>query len=579
MAARSYLAELSLSNVAIVERLRVEFGPGFNALTGETGAGKSIIVDSLEVALGERGGADMLRAGSDRGRVEAVFELGDDAAGRALRALLEEQGLESDDSTLVITRDIGRSRTASRVNGQTVALSVLQRIGRELVDIHAQSDHQSLLRGGKQLLLLDRFAGCEEDQRRFAAAFRRLRELRARRARLVAEGRDRARRVDTLHFEIGEIDAAHVTVGEDEELNQERLRLANAERLAELARGALLALRGEVGEAAGAEESLAVAVSALQDLVRIDPALAAEADLAQQSLTQLREVSRAVLDYAESVEYNPARLDEVQARLALLGRLQRKYGDTLESVLAYREQAAQDLADLEGGDEEIARLDREEQAQLRDLVPAALTLSARRHGAAANLGARVTARLVELGMPRARFEVALTPHGHGEALPVGDEARFGDETGLDAVEFLFTANAGEPPRPLARVASGGEVARTMLAIKSELATADTIPTVVFDEVEVGVGGRLGSVIAERLSDLSRSSQLLVVTHLPQVAARADRHLQVRKVEGQRTGVVVQEVEAEARLRELAEMIGGSPPTPAALRAAEEMLQSPLSRAS
>ncbi len=572
MATRSFLAELTVDNVAIVEHLRIEFAPGFTVLTGETGAGKSIIIDALEVLLGDRAGPETIRAGCERARLEGLFELGEDEAAAGVRLLLEEHGIERSDGLLVISRELTPARTVSRLNGQTVALSLLQRIGRELVDIHAQSDHQSLLRPARQLLLLDRFAGLEADRAAFTRLFRELQQLRRRRDELMAGARERERRLDTLRFEIEEIDGVGIQAGEDERLAQERTLLANAERLAELSVAAATALGGGDSDTPGAETGLASAVASLAELSRIDPALLAEAEALAAVLEQVREIARSLRGYAENVEFNAERLDEVQARLNLLARLRRKYGESLEEVIAYGQRAAAELAALDQSDEELARLAGEEARLLASLAPLALAFSERRRAAGAKLGGQIAARLSELGMPRAQMEVAVTPLETGEALAREENLRLWcDQYGADRVELLFSANAGEAPRPLARIASGGEVARTMLAIKSVLAAADTIPTIVFDEVETGVGGRLGGVVAKRLAELSRASQVLAVTHLPQVAARADIHLQVVKSQDVKTGVAVRGLRDGDRLRELAEMLGGAPPSQGSLRAAEEML--------
>lgn len=568
------LSELSIEDFAIIDRLRVRFETGFTVLTGETGAGKSIIIDALQAALGARVSSDVVRSDARMAVVEAVFDAAELEDGE-LRTLLAENGIEEDD-TLILRREISASgRGTARVNGRAVPLSLMAAAGARLVDIHGQSDHLSVLRRDTQRQLLDEYGGLiglSEQVSVAAVDFRRtlveLEEMRA--GQRAAE-----QQLDLLRFQSAEIVAAGLREGEEEELAAERNRLANAARLGELAESAYESLGGE----AGASEALGHGCRALADLVDIDDRVVGLAEQLQAASYEVDDVAESIRRYRDEVEFDPQRLTDVEERLDLLMRLKRKYGATVEEVIAFGDEVKRGIEDIENWDERVAALKvRLDQAGARAgrLV---WELSLGRRAAAERLGDAMSAALQGLGLGRAEFTVSVGQEESEDGLEVQTEGRrfaYGP-SGIDEVRFLVSFNPGEPLRPLERVASGGETARFLLALKSVLAGADRTPTLVFDEVDVGVGGRHGMVVAERLRTLARSHQVLAITHLPQVAALAEHHLTVGKaVEAGRTTVAAQELATSERVQEIAHMMAGTA-SETARRSAEELLEAARDR--
>ncbi len=564
------LWELRIRNFGIIDDLEVTLAPGLNVLTGETGAGKSLIVDAVSAILGARAQPEWLRAGATSGFVEGIFKLEGDVAER-VSAFLRQEGLDEEEGLLVLSREMrAGGRNIARVNGRTVTTGLLAEIGAMLVDIHGQGDHLSLLRPRAHLFLLDRYAHLEEMRSALAEGVTRLRQVRRELENLRTHARDLAQRADLLAYQIEEIQGAALQPGEDEELETERRRLTHAEHLIQGVEEAILALEGDVGAVAGALDLLGSVQERLDRLSEMDGTLRGLAEQAEILADQVNDLLRALHDYREQVEFNPQRLEEVEERLALIWNLKRKYGDTIEEILAYAEKAEAELNTIQGADERIEELEREEARLLHELGEMAAALSQKRREAAERLAREVEAELQELRMKDTRFRVDFRQQEDPEGLPVGGRRLAFDATGIDRVEFLVSANPGEPLRPLARVASGGETARLMLALKTVLAHADPVPVLIFDEIDVGIGGRVGGVVGRKLWNLARTHQVLCVTHLPQLAAYGDRHFSVTKhVEGERTVVRVRVLEGEERVRELAAMLGA--PTEAGLRSAEEML--------
>lgn len=553
------LVELHIRDFAVIDRLHIAFRPGFNVLTGETGAGKSIVVDALQTVLGGRARSDLVRAGRDAALVEAVFELADDAP---VKAVLEEMHVldAEDPNTLVLRRDVfsnGRSRC--RINGHLVTVAQLAAVGEHLVDIHGQHDHQSLTRPRTQLDLLDAYGGDAVLvlRRRFADVWRRLTESRRELARLLEDERERARRIDLVRFQLDEIAAAGLDPGEEEELEARRRRLQHLEKLqTETAR--LYAALHEGGDGApAAADVLADAAYTLQALAQLDPQLSEAAQLLDGAAVQVREVAGVLRRYADQLEADPAALEEVQRRLAVISDLKRKYGATVAEVLAFAEELRAELDGLLAGEARTGELTAEIAALEKEAAALAAELSKARHDAAAALQDAVSAELEGLHMGPGRFVVQLerTPAEDGLALAGGRWAA--GETGVDRVEFLLSANPGEPPRPLARVASGGELSRVALAVKRVLAAVDSVPTLVFDEVDAGIGGRTAQAVAQRLRAVAAARQVISVTHLAQLATMADHHLLVTKGarEG-RTSVTVRPLAGEDRVEEIARMLAG-----------------------
>ncbi len=564
------LRELHIHNFGIIDDLRVNLSPGLNVLTGETGAGKSMIVDAVSAILGARAQPEWLRAGERSGFVEGIFELEGEIAQR-VSAFLRQEGLEEEEGTLILSRELrAGGRSIARINGRAVTASLLSEVGAMLVDIHGQGEHLSLLKPRSHLFLLDRYAHLEELRSALAEEVAHVRHIQRELEHLRTHARDLAQRADLLAYQIQEIHSASLRPGEEEELEAERRRLAHAEQLIQGVEEAILALEGEIGAVSGALDMLGQAQERLSRLSHLDEDLNALAERAEILADQISDLLRGLRDYREQVEFNPQRLEEVEERLALIHSLKRKYGDTIEEILAYAERAEAELAQIEGSDERIEELAHEEERLLQRIGELAASLSAKRQEAAERLARAVEAELQELRMKDTRFRVEIRQEEDPRGVPVNGQRLAFDSTGVDRVEFLVSANPGEPLRPLARVASGGETARLMLALKTVLAHADPVPVLIFDEIDVGIGGRVGGVVGQKLWNLARSHQVICVTHLPQLAAYGDQHLHVLKqAEAGRTVVRVHVLEGEERIKELAAMLGA--PTEAGLKSAQEML--------
>ena len=609
------LLELSIENFAIIDRLRLRPGPHLNVFTGETGAGKSILIDAVSALVGERVGADAVRAGADRALVEGVFDVSalfvaaeranglsserrtgrsdgpaapgepDEGGGKTLSAALSELGIEPEDGMLILAREIGQGgRSTARINGRAVPVSALQRVAGTLIDIHGQSAHLTLLRPEQHVFYLDRFAGCVPLREEIGALVARWRAVRRELDTLQRDERELERRAELLRFQVEEIGAAHLQAGEVEALERERRMLANAERLGELCAGIHAALTGdEAGDGPAALDLLAGARRALDELLRLDPTLTEQAAALDEAIYRLEDVAAGVRSYQEEVAADPDRLAEVEERLDFIARLRRKYGATIDEVLAYGATAAEELDRLTHREERTAEL-QEQEARLRDEIGArAARLSLARQEAAAALAQAMERELEDLHMARARFQVEIRQKPDLEGVPARIEgaprarARAPEPTqryafgplGIDQVEFLIAPNLGEPFKPLARIASGGETSRLMLAIKSILSTADAVPILIFDEIDAGISGRAGQVVGEKLWRLARRHQVICVTHLPQIAALGDSHFRVAKeLVGERTTTLVEALSGEARVAEIGQLLGGAASRAASANAAE-----------
>ena len=557
------LLEIRVRNFAVIDGVTTSFGPGLNVLTGETGAGKSMLLDAILLIRGARAQTDVIRTDTETATVEAVFEV---APRGPAAAVLEEAGLDLDQGQVVVRRELARSgRNRAFVNDSPVTVGLLERLGDHLVEIHGQHEHQRLLEPARQLDLLDRFAEADELRERVGELFAKHRVAKAELGRARAAERDRAQREDLLRLQVSELDAARVREGEEEQLRVERRRLQHAERLsAGLAEAAGL-LNDDDGSAMS---RLHRAARVLRDLARLDPAFDAPADSVDGAGALVEDALAAVRALRESVTMAPGRLEAVDERLDVLTRLKRKYGDTESAMLAFRDEAATELARF-GRHEEILAEQARTLAELEaELSGAAQELAKRRHDAAERL-AGVTAReLRQLGMERARFEIDVSRAAVEDIGP----------RGLDRVEFRLSTNPGEDLRPLARIASGGELSRTMLALKAILARADRVPTMIFDEVDSGIGGRVAAVVAQKLAAAAEGRQVLCVTHLAPIAARAAHHVRVEKsVRAGRTRVSAEAVTGEARVEEIARMVAGERVTEAARGHARELLGRRASR--
>lgn len=550
------LRELHIQNFAIIQDLTLTFEDGLVVFTGETGAGKSIILDALSAILGERMDSTAIRKGAERAVIEGLFEL-DAQTQTVINPLLDEEGLLEEAGTLSLGRELRvEGRNIARVNGRSVSLSLLAAIGALLADLHGQSEHLSLLKVRHHLDLLDRFAHHESTLASYKAAFGDWSALQKQLQSLLEAEKTSGQRADMLHYQVQEIGSAKLQPQEEEELRAERTRLANAEALSSLTRDALARLDESAPEAAAVTDLLGAAARDLAELARIDPQTAPLAEQAEDALSILADLAYELRRYGEEIEFNPNRLDEIEERLALLTQLKRKYGGSIQSALNYLESAKLEMSQVENMGAQIAEVE-QRITQIKTIMAGlAAQLSDKRRLAAESLQQGVERRLAELGMNSAHFQVSITceESAEGLALPQGTFAF--DSNGIDQVEFLIETNPGEGFKPLVKIASGGETSRLMLALKHELAQADQIPTLVFDEIDSGIGGRIGMTVGKLLWQLGRDHQVLCVTHLPQLAAFGDQHFHVRKLEAEgRTLTQVEELDGPAREHELAMMIG------------------------
>jgi DNA repair protein RecN (Recombination protein N) len=552
------LSEITIKDFAIIEGLTLQFAPGFNVMTGETGAGKSIILDAVSMLLGGRASTEEIRAGASKAIIEGIFVLKEGPVRDAIDAVIEREALEGDaPDVLVLTREVRRDRrNICRVNGRSVTLTLLQEIAEGLVDIHGQSEHLSLFKPAYHLDLLDRYGGLMDERASFGKLVKALEKTRRELKNLVASEEDRAERAELLAYKIEEIEAANMKPGEEDELRAEAKRLANAEQLAESAQAAYRAIH--VGrEGTSASDLLSEAAGALARLAALDPQMADLAQQAEDLSIEVDELGRTLGDYEDNIEFDPARLQEAELRIDLIRLLKRKYHcETIEALLESVDGAREELDNIEHRDERIETLRAEETAQLARIGEAGAALSKRRKKAAKRLASAVEEELAHLRMAEAKFAVVVEQQEDTDGAPVDGSRVAFDRTGIDRVAFQIAPNVGEPLKPIARIASGGETSRIMLALKTVLTRADETPTLVFDEIDAGIGGRVGSVVGRKLWSLAGNHQVLVVTHLPQLAGFADEHFKVTKrVEKKRTVTEVAALAHDKRIGELAEMLG------------------------
>jgi DNA repair protein RecN (Recombination protein N) len=564
------LGELRIRDLGVIDDARLEVSPGLNVLTGETGAGKTMVVDALTLLLGERADPGAVRAGRTAALVEGRLDVGGDGE---VAAALAAAGVADEDGEVVVARQVlaeGRSR--AQLQGRMATVAAIAEVVRPLVEVHGQHEFQRLLRPAVQRELLDRFAGDKVLALReeFGTGWRRLRAVERELAELAARARDRSREAELLRYQLEEIEAAGVRVGELDELDAEAERLTNAESLREAAVLAWQLLEGE--EDAGAATALGAAARTVSGPGRHDEALGELAERAAGLAAEVADLASSLRAYAEGVLADPERLDAVQSRIAQLRDLLRKYGDDEAAVLANAERAAARLAEIEGGAVRSEALEAEAAALRSRLAEVGGSLSARRAQAAAELARSVQAELRDLAMPNAELRMLVEQDEDPSGLEVAGRRLAAGEEGLDRVEIQLSANPGLPMRPLAKAASGGELSRVMLALRVVLAGVDRTPTLVFDEVDAGVGGRTAAAVGRRLAVLARHHQVLVVTHLPQIAAWADRHFVVEKrSDGAQTSTAVHTLDADGRITELSRMLSGMEGSGLARAHAEELL--------
>ncbi|NOH01473.1 MAG: DNA repair protein RecN [Chloroflexi bacterium] len=541
-------------------------------LTGETGAGKSIILDAVVMLIGGKADTTFIRTESDAAFVEGVFQLKGPER-EAVHEILNREELMDDPDYVVLMREVRREgRSLARINGRTVNVGLLKEIGALLVDIHGQAEHLSLLDPRAHLGLLDRFADVSKPLNEYRQTYHTLLTLRHELSELRKAQSDAERRIEMLTYQVEEIEAAKLKVGEDEELRKERDRLANAESLAQNAQEALAILEEGSPETPAATDLIGQAAQALSALAKIDAAQAEMANQAEVMLDTLSDIIHSLRSYLDEIEFNPKRLDDVEERLDLIHSLTRKYGGSIPAVIAYGQDAKKQLETITGAADRIAELEMQEAKLLEKLSKQGVALSEKRKAAGTAMGRGIETELDDLRMASAKFGVDFQtkPDLNGIPLPDGTRLAF-DQNGFDRVEFLVAPNPGEGLKPLAKIASGGETSRLMLGLKNVMARADEVPTLIFDEIDQGIGGRVGMVVGHKLWNLSRIHQVFCVTHLPQLAVFGDQHYQVQKlVDKGRTLTRVELLDGESRLLELSQMLGEV--GEGTIRSAHELLQ-------
>ncbi len=553
------LAYLHIKNIALIEEAEIHFNDGLNILSGETGAGKSMVIDSINFAMGERSGKDLLRKGEEQALVEVLFDMGGDS----FQARLSEMGIPlEEDSSVLITRSVSASgRTVNRVNGSTVTAGMLKKLSELLIDIHGQHEHQSLLNPSRHILLLDQFCGkeMEEEKEKLSALHRDykniLREIEA----LSGNGQERARKLDLLRFQAEEIAEAMLHEGEEEALNEEKKRIANGEKINRLSNGALGLLYEGDGEGMSAYDKIGEALDLIDELSRIDSAMDPIREELEGVYAQLSDVSRELSRYISAMDTEPRDINEIEERLNLIYNLKRKYGNSVEEILFYLEKIEREIDFIENSEEKTVELEKEKNSLQSKMEVICSKMTALRQKKAAMIQKEIETQLKELEMKNARFEIRMDKK---EELTVN---------GWDRVEFLISANRGEELKPLAKIASGGEMSRVMLALKTVLACADEIETFIFDEIDAGISGRTAQKVAEKMSLISGENQIICITHLAQIAAMADSHYLIeKKAVEDKTITNVYCLNRQEMEGEIARLMGGAEITSATRRAAAEL---------
>ena len=549
------LREIHIKNFSIIDNVHIEFGEGFNVLTGETGAGKSIIVDALSLALGERATGDFIRSGEKEAVVEAFFDLSPEVLDTSTKTFLDDNGINADDG-LILKRIISaKGRSRAYINGSMVNIQNLSDVSSAIIDVHGQYEHQSLLSPEKQLDLLDIYGALLKERRGVEGLYEKLLEIKRRISGLEQKEQDRAQRLDMLEFQVREIQDADLSPGEEEQLAEEEKVLGSSVRLAELSNKSYESLYSSDDSCISALSEIMTDLEAIAGIdSRADEALRSVKDV----LPLLEETGYFLRDYKDSLDFDPGRLEHVQERLELIKRLGRKYGGSVSGIIEFGEKALEELDGLMNSEEALGFLKEELEEIKTVFAEKAGQLSKKRVKIAKKVETGVVSQLKELSMPDTRFSVRITQEEGGR-------------NGIDNVEFLISPNVGEDLKPLAKIASGGELSRVMLSLKVILAKGDETPVLVFDEIDTGIGGKTADMVGEKLKGLSRYHQVLCITHLPQIASFGDRHMKIEKKAGkERTKVEVNSINRDERTEEIARMLGGKI-SKVSLKHAEEML--------
>jgi DNA repair protein RecN (Recombination protein N) len=571
------LLELRVKDLGIIEDINWRLGNGLNVITGETGAGKSLVINAVEALLAGKAEDDVIRHGMDEAQIEAVFALPQTEAFTQLRKLLEEKGLQTIEDTLIINCGLRRqARGIVRVNGYAVPRGLLQQVGRLLIDIHGQSEHLSLINNKYHLDFLDAFAHTQNLRQSFSVKATELYRVEQEIKALVEDTEEQARRQEFLSYQVNEITQAKLKEGETDELESERNILASTEKLKSLAYEVYKALRGDDDShnSISTLGKLSDALQMMKSIVDLDPTVKQQLSFLEETFFGLEEVTRDIYTYSDGLEYNPKRLEEIEWRLECIRSLQRKYGQTISEVLDYLQKAEMELEGLSHHSERQVQLEESRSSLRKEMGYMAAELSQARHQAAKQLVMQVKKELYDLNMAEVEFEVSATKTQaqEGISLPDGQTYLFNNE-GIDTVEFYVSTNPGEPLKPLAKIASTGEISRFTLALKGALSEADSIPVLIFDEIDIGIGGRSGEIIGKKLWILAQNHQVICVTHLPQIAAFADAHFSIHKItSGDRTLSILETLQGESRTKELAVMLAGTKPSEASLTHAHELTQ-------
>ena len=562
------LQEIRITNFAIIENLAIEFHSGLNVLTGETGAGKSIILDALNLILGGRADTDTIRSGASTATVEACFTLNDPQT----LAMIADLGIDVDNGEVIIKRIISSSeKNRTYLNNSNLTVAALSAIGDRLIDIHGQHDHQSLLHPETHVDLLDHYGRLMQNRAEFHEHYAAYQKTLQTLKQIQTHQGERLQRQDLLNFQIGEIDKAGLSVGEDDDLKNEKNKLNHAEKLHQSVQNALDTLADNDGSVL---ELLGRVDRELQGLPEIDPALETQAQRGQTAYLEAQELAEELRDYQKTIEFNPARLEEIEDRLAEINGLKRKYGNDIATTLEYRETIGQELATLSLGEESIDALKEEIKTQQKALAALAVELAKQREQAAEKLKKAVEKELRDLNMKHVQFSVRFVYETDAEGFTTYKNKKTRTHAnGIGEIEFLFSPNPGEDLRPLAKIASGGEISRVMLALKSILNEQDPVPVMVFDEVDSGISGSVAEKVGVKLKKIAEQKQILCITHLPQIAGMADSHYRVHKtVSGKRTRSTIIELDYEHRVEEIARMSGGETITETTLKHAREMIK-------
>lgn len=560
------LRELHIKNLAIIDDASVEFGQGFNVLTGETGAGKSIIVNALALALGERAAGELIRSGEKEAVIEALFDPPPKISNQSMYDSLHDTGIKIEDGIIMKRLVSSQGRSRAYINGSMVNIQTLSDVSRSIIDVHGQYEHQSLLSQEIQLDMLDEYGGLLSEREEVKNVYEKLKNLKRRITELDVKEKERAQRLDMLKFQINEINAADLKNGEEESLTEELKVLSNAVRLTELANHSYDSLYSSESSCIANLSKILGSLKAISD---IDPKADDSVNSLKEAIPLLEEAAYFLRDYKESLNLSPERLDAVHERLELIRGVKRKYGENIKAILAFKDEAEKEFNELELSEEMLGSL-KDELATLKEaLTEKASRLSKKRGLVARKIEPLIEAELSKLSMPDTRFSINFSRETGADTI---DDLK-ATQSGIDSIEFLISPNIGEELKPLSKIASGGELSRVMLALKGTLSKGDRIPVLVFDEIDAGIGGIAAEAVGQRLKNLSASHQVICITHLPQIASYADRHLKIEKrVEGKRTVVEIREIEKEERTEEIARMLSGDA-SDVSMKHAREMLKS------